>query len=82
MSTPYPNSAGLLRGLTASDRVLWLAASVLCAIYENATPEEIVSTEPEVFDALGIAQNLTPTRLNGLASVRGAIREYAQCCLA
>ncbi len=55
---------------------------VLCAIYENALPEEIIAIEPEVFDALGIAKNLTPTRLNGLASVRRAIHEFAQRCLA
>lgn len=55
---------------------------VLCTVYENALPEEIIATEPEVFDALGIVRNLTPTRLNGLASVRRAIRAFAESCQA
>ena len=53
---------------------------VLGEMYDDAPPEEILATEPIVFEALGIAQNLTPTRLNGLASVRLRIREFAAQC--
>ena len=52
--------------------------TALCELYDGATPEEIISVEPEIFDALGISKNLTPTRLNGLASVRRVIRDFAQ----
>jgi cysteine desulfuration protein SufE len=52
--------------------------TVMCELYDGATPEEIVSVEPEIFDTLGISNNLTPTRLNGLANVRRVIREFAQ----
>ena len=52
--------------------------TALCELYDGATPEEVVSAEPEIFDTLGISKNLTPTRLNGLASVRRVIREFAQ----
>jgi cysteine desulfuration protein SufE len=54
---------------------------VLCALYDDSSPEEIIATEPEIFDALGISKNLTPTRLNGLASVRAAILKFAQSCI-
>lgn len=51
--------------------------TLLSEIYEGATPEEIVATEPEVFEGLGIAGMLTPTRLNGLAAVRLFLRNFA-----
>ena len=53
----------------------------LCELYDGASPEEIILVEPEIFEALGIAAHLTPTRLNGLAHVRRAIRDFAQNCL-
>ena len=55
--------------------------SVLCELYDGAAPEEIAAVEPEIFEALGISKNLTPTRLNGLAGVRRAIREFALGCI-
>ena len=54
---------------------------VLCRLYDDMTPQEIVVTEPQVFEALGIAKNLSPTRLNGLAAVRSAIRDFASRAL-
>lgn len=62
----------MVRGLVA----------VLCELYDSVTPEEIAAVEPEIFDALGISKNLTPTRLNGLESVRRSIREFALGCIA
>lgn len=54
--------------------------TLLCEIYDGATPEEVIAVEPEFFEGVGVAANLTPTRLNGLASVRRAIREFAHTC--
>lgn len=51
--------------------------ALLCEVYEGGTPEEIVTVEPEIVTALGIDRMLSPTRLNGLAAVRNAIREFA-----
>ncbi|MEI6350805.1 MAG: SufE family protein [Verrucomicrobiota bacterium] len=47
--------------------------SVLCEMYDGASPAEIIAVEPELFEALGIARNLSPTRLNGIARVRERI---------
>ena len=52
--------------------------SLLCELYDNAAPAEVVATEPQLLERLGIAANLSPTRLNGLAHVRGRIREFAE----
>lgn len=57
----------LVRGLLA----------LLCDFYSDATPADVAATEPELFEKLGLARNLSPTRLNGLRSVRAKIRDFA-----
>lgn len=57
----------LVRGLLA----------LLCDFYSDATPADVAATEPLLLDELGLARNLSPTRLNGLRSVRARIREFA-----
>lgn len=52
--------------------------SVLCEIYDGATPEEVVTTEPEIFQRLQLWETLSPTRQNGLRSVRETICRIAQ----
>ena len=53
-------------------------AAALCELYDDAEPQEVLDEEPEIFEALGIAANLSPTRLNGLAHLRGRIAEFAR----
>jgi cysteine desulfuration protein SufE len=53
-------------------------AAFLCEMYEGATPSEAEDVEPHLMERLGIAANLSPTRLHGLAQVRRAIREFAR----
>ena len=50
---------------------------LLCDLYSGATPAEVAATEPALLEQLGLAQNLSPTRLNGLRSVRAKIRDFA-----
>jgi len=50
---------------------------LLCDFYSGAPPAEVAATEPALLEELGLARNLSPTRLNGLRSVRAKIREYA-----
>ena len=53
-------------------------AAALCELYDDATPAEILDFQPELFETLGIAANLTPTRLNGLSHLRARIVEFAR----
>lgn len=53
-------------------------AAFLCEMYEGATPAEVEAVEPRLLERLGIAANLSPTRLHGLAQVRRAIRDFAR----
>ena len=57
----------LVRGLVA----------LLCDFYCDATAAEVAATEPVILEELGLAKNLSPTRLNGLRSVRAKIRDFA-----
>ena len=52
-------------------------AALICELYDGGTAEEIASVEPELLESLGLARQLSPTRLNGLANVRRTIREFA-----
>jgi cysteine desulfuration protein SufE len=60
--------SSLVKGLVA----------LLCELYDGATPAEVAAVEPELFTALHLERQLSPTRLNGLASVRAMIRSFAQ----
>jgi len=51
--------------------------SLLCDFYSDAGTADIAATEPALFERLGLAKNLSPTRLNGLRSVRAKIRDFA-----
>jgi cysteine desulfuration protein SufE len=50
---------------------------LICDLYSGATVAEIAAIEPVLLEELELAQNLSPTRLNGLRSVRAKIREFA-----
>jgi cysteine desulfuration protein SufE len=50
---------------------------LLCDFYSGAPPAEVAATEPALIEELGLARNLSPTRLNGLRSVRARIRDFA-----
>ena len=51
--------------------------SLLIKIYSGRTPEEILSSDFSVADRIGLKENLSPTRANGLVSMIAKIRETA-----
>lgn len=51
--------------------------SLLCDLYSGSTPEEIVEVEPEIWAKCGFDRLLSPTRMNGLKSVRARILQLA-----
>lgn len=50
---------------------------LLCDFYGGVTPAEVAATEPALLEQLGLHRQLSPTRLNGLRSVRAKIRDFA-----
>ena len=51
--------------------------SLLIRIYSGRNLEEILSSDFSVVDRIGLKENLSPTRANGLVSMIGKIREVA-----
>ncbi len=58
----------LVRGLVA----------LVCEVFDGCPPAAIVADDADPVAALGLLKNLSPTRRNGLASARAAIRAFAQ----
>ncbi len=52
-------------------------AALLCHLYDGSTPSEMAAVEPELWRACGFEKMLSPTRLNGLASMRSCLRDWA-----
>lgn len=50
----------------------------LCEFFSGLPPPAVAAAEVDPLDALGLANNLSPTRSNGLAAVRRTIRAFAQ----
>ncbi len=51
--------------------------SLLISIYSGRTPQEILSSDFSVVEKIGLKENLSPTRANGLVSMISKIRELA-----
>lgn len=51
--------------------------SLLIKVYNGRTPSEILSSDLNFIDRIGLKENLTPTRTNGLLSMIEQIRTEA-----
>ena len=52
--------------------------SLLIGLYSGRTPQEILSSDFSVVEKIGLKENLSPTRANGLVSMIAKIREIAK----
>ncbi len=51
--------------------------SLLIGLYSGRTPQEILSSDFSVVEKIGLKENLSPTRANGLVSMIAKIRQIA-----
>lgn len=51
--------------------------SLLIRVYNGRTPQEILDSDTGFIDRIGLRENLSPTRANGLVSMLEQIREDA-----
>lgn len=51
--------------------------SLLISVYSGRTPEEIASSDFGFIEKIGLQENLSPTRANGLASMIATIKAVA-----
>ena len=55
--------------------------SLLIGLYSGRTPQEILSSDFSVVEKIGLKENLSPTRANGLVSMIAKIRQVAMECV-
>jgi len=51
--------------------------SLLLKVYSGRTPQEILQTQPDFINAIGLSAHLSPNRANGLALMLARIRALA-----
>ena len=75
----YPRFDGTLVTFTAdSDAIITRGiVSMLIKVMSGRTPQEIISAELYFIDKIGLRQNLSPTRSNGLLAMVRQIKLYA-----
>lgn len=74
----YEKREGLLWFSADSDAIITKGIiSLLIGVYSGRTPQEIASDDFAFIEELGLRENLSPTRANGLASMISTIKEIA-----
>jgi len=51
--------------------------SLLIRVYDGCTPQQILASDFSFIEKIGLKENLSPTRANGLVSMIDKIRKYA-----
>ena len=69
---------GVLRFKADSDAIITKGMiSLLLRVFDGQRPEDILSANLDFIDKIGLKENLSPTRANGLVSMIEKIRRYA-----
>lgn len=55
--------------------------ALLLRVYSDRSAQEILNTEPEFIEQIGLSAHLSPTRSNGLRAMFVAIKQHAQTSL-
>lgn len=72
-------TGGTLRFSADSDAVITRGIiSLLISVYSGRTPAEILSDDFSFLETIGLKENLSPTRANGLLSMIETIRQKAR----
>ena len=69
---------GRLRFAADSDAIITKGIiSLLLKVYDNQTPADILAANEDFIEQIGLKENLSPTRANGLVSMIATIKAYA-----
>lgn len=76
LSSKYEN--GRIHFTADSDAIITKGIiSLLIRVYNGRTPKEILSSDFSFIEKIGLKENLSPTRANGLLSMIKQIQSYA-----
>lgn len=56
-------------------------SSLLCWLYSDCTPQEVLSVDPAFLGEVGVTQHISHNRRNGLSQVGSKIRGFAELYL-
>ena len=62
----------------SDSQIVRAVAGLLCDLYSNAVPAEILAQPPDFLEQVGINQHLTANRRNVLSRVWERIRSFAE----
>ena len=69
---------GRLRFAADSDAIITKGIiSLLLRVYDNQAPADILASDENFIEQIGLKENLSPTRANGLVSMIATIKAYA-----
>ncbi len=51
--------------------------ALMLRVYSDRPANEIIATEPEFIQMIGLAKHLSPTRSNGLSAMLAKVKQYA-----
>ena len=74
---PHGDASGLRFEAISDSSIVSGLIALLLRVYSGRPAAEILATEPQFVQALGLKQHLSPTRSNGLAAMVTRIRALA-----
>ncbi len=77
------DSQGLMHFTADSDAIITKGIiSLLIRVFNGRSPQEVLDTELYFIDKIGLSENLSPARANGLVAMIRQMRMYATAFLA
>ena len=74
---PSGNAARMHFEATSDSAIVSGLIALVLRVYSDRSAAEIVATEPDFIQAIGLAKHLSPTRSNGLAAMLARLKGYA-----
>jgi cysteine desulfuration protein SufE len=74
---PSGDAAKMHFDATSDSAIVSGLIALVLRVYSDRSAAEIVATEPEFIQSIGLAKHLSPTRSNGLAAMLAKLKAYA-----
>ncbi|HEY4145532.1 SufE family protein [Pinirhizobacter sp.] len=74
---PSGDAARMTFQATSDSAIVSGLIALILRVYSGRSAAEIVSTEPDYIQQIGLAKHLSPTRSNGLAAMLARLKAYA-----
>jgi cysteine desulfuration protein SufE len=79
---PGGDAANMHFAATSDSAIVSGLIALVLRVYSGRSAADIVATQPQFIEQIGLARHLSPTRSNGLAAMLARIKAYAAATLA